>query len=226
MSVYLNRKRLTSDQVSLERFQGGEQGGYMSNRFTGVLDPSKVADLNSSGDFTLELVAFGEGNVTIAVSDTVVFRVSPFTGSLPPRIKISEPRKSFTSKSVFPLSASADDPDGAVHSITFYVNGVAVKTGSGFEEILRTPGIVEENVIYTMDLDVNSLINDSSYSLGTDSGILSVIAIAKDSSGNFVTSETVNLTYTKGGIGPNASLSFGNPMTTLGIQIFNSSMNL
>ena len=116
--------------------QAGEGAGEHS-RF-GVLDPSKVADLNSSGDFTLELVAFGEGNVTIAVSETVVFRVSPFTGSLPPRIKISEPRKSFTSKSVFPLSASADDPDGAIHSITFYVNGVAVKTGSGFEEILRT----------------------------------------------------------------------------------------
>jgi hypothetical protein len=209
MSVYLNRKRLTSDQISLERFQGGEEGGYMSNRFTGVLDPSRVVDLNSSGDFTLELVAFGEGNVTIAVSQTVLFRVTPFTGSLPPRIKISEPRKSFTSRSVFPLSASADDPDGAVHSVTFYVNGVAVKNGSGFEEILRTPGIVEENVIYSLDLDINKTISDPSYSLGSDSGILSVIAIARDSSGNFVTSETVNLSYTKGSTGPEASLSFG-----------------
>ena len=96
MGFILTAKGLPHDQVSLERFQGGEQGGYMSNRFTGVLDPSKVADLNSSGDFTLELVAFGEGNVTIAVSDTVVFRVSPFTGSLPPRIKISEPKKNLS----------------------------------------------------------------------------------------------------------------------------------
>ena len=60
------------------------------------------------------------------------------------------------------MSASADDPDGAVHSITFYVNGVAVKTGGDGFEILRTPREfnLEENVIYTlMDLDVkhNSL---------------------------------------------------------------------
>ena len=53
--------------------------------------------------------------------------------------------------------------------------------------------------------------------VGTDSGILSVIAIAKDSV-ETSTSETVNLT-TKGGIGP--KLVYHLPeilMTTLGLQ--------
>ena len=92
------------------------------------------------------------------------------------------------------------------------------------------PGIIEENVIYSLDFDISALINDSSndYNLGSESGILTVIAVAKDSSGNSVSSELLNLTYTKGSIGPEASLSFGgNLMITLGhIEIFNSSTSL
>ena len=47
----------------------------------------------------LELVAFGEGNVTIAVSETVLFKGRQLSrGPLPPRVKISQPREVFTSQ--------------------------------------------------------------------------------------------------------------------------------
>ena len=210
MSVYLNRKRLTNDQITLERYSGAYDGGFSSSRFTGKLDPLKIRDLNTSGEFSLELVAFGEGNVTIAVSDTVLFKVTPFSGSLPPRVKISQPREVFTSESSFPISAFADDPDGAVNSVTFFVNGVPVMDESNYSSILRTPGIVEENVIYSTNIKISELIDLDTYALDSESGILSIVAIAYDTSGNAVSSEIINLSYTKGNENtPKIDLSFG-----------------
>ena len=158
----------------------------------------------------MELVAFGEGNVTIAVSDTVLFKVTPFGGSLPPRVKFSQPREVFTSQSSFPISAFADDPDGAVNVVTFFVNGVPVMDESNYSSILRTPGIVEENVIYSTNINISELIDLDTYELDNESGILSIVAIAYDTSGNAVSSEIINLSYTKGNENtPKIDLSFG-----------------
>jgi len=198
LSLYLNRKRLDNTQIDISRFGGGDGSSYNSKRFTTMLDPALINDLNSSGEFTLELVAFGEGNSTIAVSQTARFVVKQFSGSLPPRIKLSTPRDAVTSSSTLPINAFADDPDGAIKEVKFFANGKEISVNQqGQKSLPRTPGVTEDTMIYGTLLDINSLINDGNYSLG-ERGIISLFAVAIDQSNNQITSSIFNLSYTKG----------------------------
>ena len=58
---------------------------------------------------------------------------------------------------IFPISAFADDPDGAANVVTFLSMG-SCDDESTFS-ILRTPGIVEENVIYSTNINISELID-------------------------------------------------------------------
>ena len=167
MSVYLNRKRLTNDQITLERYSGAYDGGFSSSRFTGKLDPLKMT--RSQYKWRVFIGAWWHlvrGMLRLRLVILCFLRLPPFSGSLPPRVKISQPREVFTSESSFPISAFADDPDGAVNSVTFFVNGVPVMDESNYSSILRTPGIVEENVIYSTNIKISELIRSRYLCIG------------------------------------------------------------
>ena len=82
---------------------------------------------------------------------------SPFPvtdGSLPPTVSLADPSafNAVTSTSIIPLSASGEDPDGALVDVQYYVDGVAY--GS---PLLRKAGITELSQNYATQLDLFSI---------------------------------------------------------------------
>ena len=106
-----------------------------------------------SGEYSLQLVAYGEEGQSVATSPLIRFTISSFEGSLPPDVALANPVSfnAITSTSVIPLSATGNDPDGALVGLQYYLDGV--KYG---DAIFRKPGSVEESQIYSTLLDLNA----------------------------------------------------------------------
>ena len=98
---------------------GGNLANYNSGRYTAM-----IPDLES-GIYSLQLVAYGMGDQVVATSPLIRFTVNPFEGSLPPNVTMSDPVDfgAITSSSIIPLTARANDPDGAIVAVQYYVDG-------------------------------------------------------------------------------------------------------
>ncbi len=162
-----------------------------SRRFTAQIQDVNGEDLR--GDYTLQLVAYSEGELSVAASSLIRFSVDPFVGSLPPAVSLTTPDfDSITSQSTIPLSADGNDPDGTMVGIQFYLDGK--KYG---DEILRTEGIAEEEQRYPILLDLND-----SGDLVENNGVRSVFVIGRDNSGSHTASSIYNFSFTSGASQP------------------------
>ena len=95
----IDRVEVILNQANIGRmivFGGGNNSSYNSSRYT-----YQIRDL-SSGTYSLQLVAFGEGDKILATSPIRRFTVSSFAGSLPPFVSMADPQafNSVTSTSV------------------------------------------------------------------------------------------------------------------------------
>ena len=78
---------------------GGENNNFQSGRFTASID-----DLQS-GEYSLQLVAYGMDNEILATSSIRRFTISSYNGSLPPTVSLADPSafNAVTSTSIIPL---------------------------------------------------------------------------------------------------------------------------
>jgi hypothetical protein len=192
----------------LDEFGGGNENNFRSNRFTGSYPATQ------SGEQSLYLVAIydedgiegNEDDEIIATSPLVRFTVTGFEGSLPSTIDMKPPVYSenngqeewvdaVTSTSILPLSVSAQDPDGSIDNIKFFADGEV------FAIVPRNPQQFKEEQTFSTLLNMNDL------NLTADSGILTVFAVAEDSSGNRVGSMIHSISYTMGTAVPNLNFS-------------------
>ena len=175
---------------------GGENNNFQSGRFTASID-----DLQS-GEYSLQLVAYGMDNEILATSSIRRFTISSYSGSLPPTVSLADPSafNAVTSTSIIPLSASGEDPDGALVDIQYFVDGVAY--GS---PLLRKAGITELSQNYATQLDLFSI----TQATGEDQGIRSIFVIGRDNSGNYVTSDIHSISFTSGSQAPEINIPSG-----------------
>ena len=103
-----------------------------------------------------------------------------------------------TSTSVIPLSSAAQDPDGTISSVSYYVDGVLIK------KINRFTGVSETDQSFSLLLDINQTLD-----IGETQGFRTIFAIAEDSSGNFVSSQIHKLSFTQGSNPPAISVTRG-----------------
>ena len=127
-------------------------GGYFSNYNSGRYT-SMIQNLES-GEYSLQLVAYGSSNQVVATSSLIRFKVKNFEGSLPPVAQLNYPRSltTITSTSVVPIQVTANDSDGVVERVK-YIDGVllqALERVNGFSEIDQT---------YSYLLDLKSILN-------------------------------------------------------------------
>ena len=179
VEVILNQKVVGE----MDEYEGFGTTKFKSNRYT-----DQIPDL-SSGEYSLQLIAYGENNQSIATSSLIRFTISAFSGSLPPFVSLSDPESlgSITSTSIIPLSARGEDPDGVLEKVHYYVDGNLTKT------INRLPGLSETDQSYSLLLDINSTLE-----IGKHAGFRTVFVIAEDNSGNFVASDIYTISFTKG----------------------------
>jgi len=150
---------------------------------------SQIREVNNEdlrGEYSLQLVAYSAGDLSVAASSLIRFTVDSFNGSIPPTVSMTAPDfQSITSKSTIPLSADGNDPDGMILGIQYYLEGNPYG-----DEILRTEGIAEEEQKYPMLLELNTT---------ESNGVRSVFVIGRDNSGSYVASGIYNFTFTSGG---------------------------
>ena len=201
-----------SDRGSMTLFGGGGTlSDYNSGRYT-----SMIRNLES-GEYSLQLVAYGSNNQVVATSALIRFSVSNFEGSLPPNVTMSNPRdfNAITSSSIIPLTARADDPDGAVVAVQYYVDGDVYLAA-----INRIEGIAEEAQAYPILLDM-----DKVGATQEGRGVRSIFAIGWDNSGNYVSSDVYNISFTQGldpSLVPQISFNSG----FLGFEIDSSDLSI
>ena len=176
---------ILNQQVNGQMNEFGGLGftSFKSNRFT-----YQISNLNS-GEYSLQLIAYGENGQSVATSSLIRFTVSPFDGSLPPTINLSDPGElgSVTSTSTIPFSARGEDPDGVMEKVHYYIDGNLTKT------ITRSAGLAESDQSYSLLLDINSTLQ-----IGEERGFRTVFVIAEDNSNNFVASDLYTISFTKG----------------------------
>ena len=126
----------------------------------------------------------GGGGITIqAISNTVTINIVNETGSLAPTVQLVYPpdRATITSSSGVRLLATAADPDGNLIGVQFYVNGVAYGN-----EVLRTPSSSPDQFPFGIHWSPDS------------PGSYEITCVARDSSGNNITSFPVRISTTTG----------------------------
>ena len=175
---------------------GGVNNSFQSGRFS-----ASIPDL-TSGEYSLQLVAYGMDDEILATSSIRRFTISSYSGSLPPTVSLADPSafNAVTSTSIIPLSASGEDPDGALVDIQYFVDGVAY--GS---PLLRKAGITELSQNYATQLDLFSITRAT----GEDQGIRSIFVIGRDNSGNYVTSDIHSISFTSGSQAPEINIPSG-----------------
>ena len=182
-----------ADRGSMTLFNGGGNlANYDSGRYT-----SMIRDLDS-GVYSLQLVAYGNNNQVVATSPLIRFTVNPFEGSLPPNVAMNNPSDfdAITSSSIIPLTARANDPDGAMVAVQYYVDGEiypAPTTLKNDTSIKRVEGIAEEIQAYPTLLDMAAV---GAKEEGT--GVRSIFVIGWDNSGNYVASDVYSISFTHG----------------------------
>jgi hypothetical protein len=209
-----------TDRGSMELFNGGGNfANYDSGRYT-----SMIRDLDS-GVYSLQLVAYGVNDQVVATSSLIRFSVNPFEGSLPPDVSMSNPVDfdAITSSSIIPLTARANDPDGAMVAVQYYVDGELYPSPTSPNDdtsIKRVEGIAEEIQAYPTLLDMEAV---GAKEEGT--GVRSIFVIGWDNSGNYVSSDVYSISFTHG---PNMNLvpqiSFNSGF--LGFDINTSNLNI
>jgi hypothetical protein len=190
LAVFVNQEFI----ADMEEFGGGLGGTYRSSRYSYELN-----GLNA-GEYSLQLVAYGLDGQVLATSALIRFEVSSYEGSLPPVITMANPSSfsAITSTSVIPISSDAEDPDGTISSVSYYVDGQLIK------KINRFAGVSETDQSFAMLLDINQTLADDQ-----TQGFRTIFAIAEDSSGNFVSSQIHNLSFTKGSTPPSIQVTRG-----------------
>ena len=159
-----------ADRGSMTLFNGGGNlANYDSGRYT-----SMIRDLDS-GVYSLQLVAYGNNNQVVATSPLIRFTVNPFEGSLPPDVTMNNPSDfdAITSSSIIPLTARANDPDGAMVAVQYYVDGEVYPSPTILKNdtsIKRVEGIAEEIQAYPTLLDMAAV---GAKEEGTESGVFS-----------------------------------------------------
>jgi len=185
-----------TDRGGMTEFNGGTTSAYKSGRYTAMINNIE------SGEYSLQLVAYGSGNQVVATSSLIRFSVKDFRGSLPPVVTMEDPSgfSKITSSSIIPLSSQGYDPDGALIGVQYYVDGQKYKP-----EQFRIPGISEETQSFPITLKIEETIvpNDPSH------GVRSLFVMARDNSGNYVASNIYNLSFTTGSQPPEISLTDG-----------------
>ena len=158
-----------------------------TNRFSGVhLTPQR-------GTHTYQVVAFNAANLTIGASIPVEVFIDDSTNSLPPVVGLDDLIfNSATNGSSIPVSITGTDEDDALVGVQYYVDGVPFG-----DEILR-------------DGRNSAQLNTFASSLNfSNTGVKSVFAIGRDSSGNYVSSEVESISVTEGSSNLSVSLIDG-----------------
>ena len=88
-----------------------------------------------------------------------------------------------TTSSVLTVSVGANDSDGTIEGVQFYIDGA--KFG---DLIFRTPGLIQTSQSYSADLSFS------------EAGVKSILAVAHDNGGNYVASQTHTLSIAPGSI--------------------------
>ena len=210
VTMILNQTDLDQTQGPMELFMGGGVGSnFNSGRYT-----SMIRNLES-GEYSLQLVAYGSNQQVIATSALIRFSVSNFEGSLPPFVSMSNPVdfNAITSTSVIPLTARAEDPDGAVVAVQYYVDGETY-----LDAIKRVEGISEGSQAYPTLLELAEV-----GATQEGRGVRSIFVIGWDNSGNYVSSDVYNISFTQGlNEAPQISFNSG----TMGFEINASDLTI
>ena len=173
---------------------------YSSNRFTGVY----FAPAN--GTHLIEAIVLDNNFQRIGSSQRVRLTINQFTGSQAPNVFLSQPIfTQITSTSTMALHSTGSDPDGNFIGIQYYVNGIPLG-----DEILRPSTSSPESFGYIQN-----------WSPG-NSGIFSIVAVGRDNSGNFVSSEVYNISATTGSEG--ASIIPTKPFAVVELNSSNSAV--
>ena len=171
-----------------------QQPQYQTGRFSGRLF------LDGTGQHTLRAYAVNNQEQVIGISEPVSLEIKSFDGSLPPTALLQPlPFTSITSTSTISFSASGNDDDGSIDGLQFYVDGVAYGA-----EMKLPDGVIDDNYIFS-----------KLWSPGSP-GVYSVHVVARDKSGNYVSSEVQTITSTIGSVGP--SLSFVSPFEQIDLN--------
>jgi hypothetical protein len=173
---------------------------YSSNRFTGVY----FAPAN--GTHLIEAIVLDNNFQRIGSSQRVSLTINPFTGSQAPNVFLSQPIfTQITSTSNMAFHSTGSDPDGNFIGIQYYVNGLPLG-----DEILRPSTSSPESFGYIQNWSPGS------------SGIYSILAVGRDNSGNFVSSEVYNISATTGSEG--ASIIPTKPFAVVELNSSNSAV--
>lgn len=143
-------------------------------------------------------------NIDIRQNSKII--VSPkLLSSQPPVVELVYPpdRMMMTSTSKIYLSAQANDPDGRLVGVQFYVNGNKYR-----DEILFDPAFAQDGYPYGIGWSPNDPHNDPNYPYADDPdkvdsnftgpGVYVITAVARDTSGNKSLSATSTVTSTTG----------------------------
>ena len=148
---------------------------YETQRWTGTFNSG------GPGTHVVRTVVFNENGEEIGSSAPVQYVVSPLQGANP-TITFEEPLFDvLTTTSVLSVSAGANDSDGTIEGVQFYIDGA--KFGN---LIPRTPGLPQASQAYSTGLTF------------TQPGVKSIIAVAHDNGGNYVASEAHTLSIAPG----------------------------
>ena len=198
---------------------GGALSNFDSGRYTAV-----IPDLES-GEYSLQLVAYGANNQVLATSALIRFKVKEFGGSLPPTVNMEAPEgfTAITHSSIIPLSANGIDPDGAIEWVQFYIDGIEfpLQDDGQPKRQDRVDGISESTQSYSTLLDINKTLQIIHEHKGLNgdhnitSGVVSMFVIGKDNRDNFVASDIYNLSFTTGVDPPNVAINRGLTSTEL-----------
>ena len=169
---------------------GQVNSSYETQRWTGTFNAG------SPGSHVVRTVVFNENFEEIGSSAPVQYTVSPLQGAIP-IISFEQPLFDvLTTTSVLSVSAGANDSDGTIVGVQFYIDGA--KFG---DLIPRTPGLTQTSQVYSTGLTF------------TQPGVKSIIAVAHDNGGNYVASEAHTLSIAPGSTP--AVIQFGKSVSDL-----------
>ena len=152
------------------------QANFFSYRFTGT------STTPGQGTHVYQAVAIDNAGRQMGTSQAVQVTVTPFQGSLPPTIGLNTLIfDAATSTSTLPLSITGTDSDGFIESVQYYVDGIPYR-----EEIFVDLTNLQGNESFPSLLEFNS------------TGVKSIFAVAKDNTGNIVSSQVRTVSVSSG----------------------------
>jgi hypothetical protein len=161
-----------SPVAQMEEFQAN----FFSYRFSGTsITPGQ-------GTHVYQAVALDSSGRQMGTSQAVQVTVTPFQGSLPPKIGLNTLIfDAATSSSTLPLSITGTDSDGYIESVQYYVDGAPYK-----DEIFVDIQNLQASENFPSLLEFNS------------TGVRSIFAVAKDNTGNIVSSQVETISVSSG----------------------------